>query len=254
MAATMTKSEREAQKQYWTEHSTEPTVEAMMLDSSASEIDRLDRPEVLATLGSVEGQKVLELGAGIGRFTGELARHAKQVTACDFMAVSIEENRRLHESLGNVDFIVADVTELQQPACSYDVVFSNWLLMYLSDEEVEALAVKILGWLRPGGMLFFRESCFKPSGDKPRGANPTHYRDPKQYAAMFEKAEMAAADGCSVERFELVSCSTVNTYVTVKQNHNQICWKYTKAVASESRSPVPQGRSSTVFNNSSDAE
>jgi hypothetical protein len=30
------------------------------------------------------------------------------------MAVSIEENRRLHESLGNVDFIVADVTELQQ--------------------------------------------------------------------------------------------------------------------------------------------
>jgi phosphoethanolamine N-methyltransferase len=46
MAATMTKSEREAQKQYWAEHSTEPTVEAMMLDSSASEIDRLDRPEV----------------------------------------------------------------------------------------------------------------------------------------------------------------------------------------------------------------
>jgi hypothetical protein len=36
---------------------------------------------------------------------------------------------------------------LPQPACSYDVVFSNWLLMYLSDEEVEALAVKILGWV-----------------------------------------------------------------------------------------------------------
>ncbi len=39
---------------------------------------------------------------------------AKSVTACDFMAVSIEENRRKHEALGNVDFIVADVTELQQ--------------------------------------------------------------------------------------------------------------------------------------------
>ena len=25
-------------------------------------------------------------------------------------------------------------------------------------------------------MLFFRESCFKPSGDKKRGNNPTHYR------------------------------------------------------------------------------
>jgi hypothetical protein len=38
--------EREAQKKYWSEHSTEPTVEAMMLDSKASEIDRLERPEV----------------------------------------------------------------------------------------------------------------------------------------------------------------------------------------------------------------
>jgi hypothetical protein len=36
---------------------------------------------------------------------------------------------------------------LLQPAASYDVVFSNWLLMYLSDEEVEALAVKALSWV-----------------------------------------------------------------------------------------------------------
>lgn len=30
--------------------------------------------QVLATLGSVKGKRVLELGAGIGRFTGELAK------------------------------------------------------------------------------------------------------------------------------------------------------------------------------------
>jgi hypothetical protein len=51
----MTKSEREAQKQYWAEHSTEPTVEAMMLDSSASEIDRLDRPEVRTAVEQQRG-------------------------------------------------------------------------------------------------------------------------------------------------------------------------------------------------------
>lgn len=39
---------------------------------------------------------------------------AKAVTACDFMDVSIAENRRQHEALGNVDFVVADVVELQQ--------------------------------------------------------------------------------------------------------------------------------------------
>lgn len=35
-----------------------------------------------------------------------------------------------------------------QPQGSYDVVFSNWLLMYLSDAEVKALAAKILTWVR----------------------------------------------------------------------------------------------------------
>jgi hypothetical protein len=36
------------------------------------EIDVLERPEVLALLGSVSGKEVLELGAGIGRFTVRL--------------------------------------------------------------------------------------------------------------------------------------------------------------------------------------
>lgn len=244
-------AEREAQKKYWSEHSTEPTVEAMMLDSKASEIDRLERPEVLATLGCVEGLTVLELGAGIGRFTGQLAKTAKQVTACDFMAVSIEENRRQHEALGNVDFVVADVTEMEQPASSYDVVFSNWLLMYLSDEEVEALAVKALNWLSPGGTLFFRESCFRPSGDKPRNGNPTHYRDPKDYSAMFDKAEVVSADGSSVQHFELVCCKCVDTYVAVKENYNQICWKYKKVSSPTPRLAHSRSEASLASNNSS---
>jgi phosphoethanolamine N-methyltransferase len=41
----------------------------------------------------VSGKRVLELGAGIGRFTGELAKGAAAVTACDFMDASIQENK-----------------------------------------------------------------------------------------------------------------------------------------------------------------
>lgn len=36
-------------------------------------------------LGSVKGSRVVELGAGIGRFTGELASSAQHVLAVDFM-------------------------------------------------------------------------------------------------------------------------------------------------------------------------
>jgi phosphoethanolamine N-methyltransferase len=42
--------------------------------------------QVLRMLGSVKGCRVLELGAGIGRFTGELAATAEHVLAVDFMA------------------------------------------------------------------------------------------------------------------------------------------------------------------------
>jgi len=42
-------AEREAQRAYWKEHSSEATVESMMLDSKAKDIDRLERPEVCVT-------------------------------------------------------------------------------------------------------------------------------------------------------------------------------------------------------------
>jgi hypothetical protein len=39
-------AEREIQAAYWKEHSCEATVESMMLDSKASDIDKMERPEV----------------------------------------------------------------------------------------------------------------------------------------------------------------------------------------------------------------
>ena len=46
--------------------------------------------QVLSLLGDVKSKDVVELGAGIGRFTGELAqRQAKSVLAVDFMEASI---------------------------------------------------------------------------------------------------------------------------------------------------------------------
>ncbi len=100
---------------YWKEHSTEATVETMMLDTKAQLLDASERPEIMGaqrdadppalclTLPrppaallppSLEGLRVLELGAGIGRFTGLLAqRNAVHVHAVDFMQNLIQEVR-----------------------------------------------------------------------------------------------------------------------------------------------------------------
>jgi phosphoethanolamine N-methyltransferase len=42
-------------------------------------------------LPSFEGKSVLELGAGIGRFTGELAKTAGNVLALDFIESAIKK-------------------------------------------------------------------------------------------------------------------------------------------------------------------
>ena len=163
----------------------------------------------------------MELGAGIGRFTKELATMATSVHAVDFMQNLIDENEATNKHYGNVTFDCADATEMSLASNSVDVVFSNWLLMYLSDEEVTNLASRMLNWLTEGGIVFFRESCFRQSGDKTRTYNPTHYRNPRDYFKIFDNIAEAAENG-KVAHFELLVCKSVDTYVRVKKNQNQV--------------------------------
>ncbi|PNX62248.1 phosphoethanolamine N-methyltransferase, partial [Trifolium pratense] len=92
---------------------------------------------VLSLLPEFEGKSVLELGAGIGRFTCELAQKAGQLLAVDFIESAIKKNENTNGHYKNVKFMCADVTSpnLHISEGSVDLIFSNWLLMYLSDEE-----------------------------------------------------------------------------------------------------------------------
>jgi len=221
---------------FWKEHSRNATVDEMMLDSNSAALDKVERPEILKLLGDVEQKRVLELGAGIGRFTCELARTAASVHALDFMKTFVDANQALNSGHTNVSHECADATLCDYPAGSYDMIFSNWLLMYLSDEEVQSLAEKMLTWLAEGGQLFFRESCFKQSGDKKRKLNPTIYRNPRQYFYIFDAVEKKLEDG-RFATFKLEFCRCLDSYVQLKHNQNQLCWKFTKVVSDESRGP-----------------
>ncbi|KAJ3670686.1 hypothetical protein LUZ60_008112 [Juncus effusus] len=217
--------ERNAQKSYWLEHSKDLTVEAMMLDSHAADLDKEERPEVLGMLPCYKGKSVLELGAGIGRFTGELAKEAGHVLALDFIESAIKKNESINGHNKNISFMCADVTsdDLAIEEESVDLIFSNWLLMYLSDAEVEKLAARMVKWLKPGGYIFFRESCFHQSGDSKRKVNPTHYREPRFYTKLFKESHSNDEQGNSYE-LSLITCKCIGAYVRNKKNQNQICW------------------------------
>ncbi|CAN6717420.1 unnamed protein product [Malus baccata var. baccata] len=236
MAASANGEEREVQKNYWVEHSADLTVEAMMLDSKASDLDKEERPEVLSMLPPYEGQSVVELGAGIGRFTGELAEKAGQLVALDFIDSVIKKNESINGHHKNVKFMCADVTspDLKISEGSVDLIFSNWLLMYLSDKEVEKLVERMMGWLKVGGYIFFRESCFHQSGDSKRKSNPTHYREPRFYTKVFKESHMPDDSGNFFE-LSLVSCKCIGAYVRNKKNQNQICWLWQKVPSENDR-------------------
>jgi hypothetical protein len=55
--------------------------------------------------------------------------------------------------------------------------------------------------LAPGGVLFFRESCFRPSGDRPRKGNPTHYRCGSD---IYQHTVVDDVDVYSSDRVELL--------------------------------------------------
>ncbi|CAO2827092.1 unnamed protein product [Amaranthus hypochondriacus] len=225
----MNELDREVFKKYWTEHSVDLTVEAMMLDSKASDLDKEERPEILSLLPPYEGKSVLELGAGIGRFTGELAKNASQVIALDFIESVIKKNESINGHYENVKFMCADVTSpsLNILPNSVDLIFSNWLLMYLSDKEVENLVERMLKWLKPGGYIFFRESCFHQSGDHKRKSNPTRYREPRFYTKIFKECHIQDDNENSYE-FSLIGCKCIGAYVRNKKNQNQISWLWQK--------------------------
>ena len=69
---------------------------------------------------------MVELGAGLGRFTGDFAKRASHVLAVDFMDSLIAKNRETHGHLPNVGFACADATKLVLPPHALDFVFSNW--------------------------------------------------------------------------------------------------------------------------------
>ncbi|KAJ8576019.1 hypothetical protein ON010_g3187 [Phytophthora cinnamomi] len=114
-----------------------------------------------------------------------VGKTAKSVTAVEIIADFPKANVATNGHLQNITFFCQDVMNLEAEPNSFDVIFSNWIFMYLGDGEVKELAKKAIKWLRPGGKLLFRESCFRQYGDIKRNSNPTYYRHPSFYVGVF---------------------------------------------------------------------
>ncbi len=209
--------DREKMKDYWKKHSKDCSIQEMMLDTNAEIISDKELPEILSVLPSYTDKSILELGAGIGRFTKVLAEKARKVIAVDFIKNFIEKNQELNEQMGNIEFVHGDATKLAYEPDQFDMIFTNWLLMYLTDAEIADLVEKSLNCLKDDGYFFIRESCFHPSGNikniDGKNENPTKYRSPAEYIDLYLSRKIRKGE--SDYGFELVFARPNLTYINV---------------------------------------
>uniref|UniRef100_A0A1A7WVQ0 phosphoethanolamine N-methyltransferase n=1 Tax=Iconisemion striatum TaxID=60296 RepID=A0A1A7WVQ0_9TELE len=175
--------------EFWKEHSKDATVEEMMLDSRARELTEQELPEILSMLPPLDGYRVLELGAGIGRYTS----HLLTMAAHEFVdLLNLKPGQKVLDvgcGIGGGDFYMAKTFGVEVlgldlsdnmvdiamerartekmpsrtfPEGSFDVIYSRDTILHIDDKL--ALFKRFHSWLKAGGQLLISDYC---CGEKP---------------------------------------------------------------------------------------
>ena len=104
-----------------------------------------------------KGDKILEVGAGTGRYSLALAKEGMDVTAVELVEKNLEILRENGRNLKNISSYQGDATDLSRfPDDSFDVtlLFGPMYHLYEKDEVNRAIdeAVRVT---KPGGVLMF---------------------------------------------------------------------------------------------------
>ncbi|MFB6122702.1 MAG: class I SAM-dependent methyltransferase [Haloferacaceae archaeon] len=90
-------------------------------------IDRREKQAVLDALGPVEGQDVLEIACGTGRFTVMLAERGANIVGLDISAAMLSQGREKARAAGvadHIEFMRGDAARLPFPDDHFDAVFA----------------------------------------------------------------------------------------------------------------------------------
>ncbi|GAA3144035.1 class I SAM-dependent methyltransferase [Kribbella aluminosa] len=107
------------------------------------------------------GMSLLDVGAGPGTITADLARLVEpgRTTALEASADALDITRKAFENVEvDVEFVVGDVHALDLPDDTYDVVHAHQVLQHVAD-PVQALR-EMRRVCKPGGIVAVRDSDY----------------------------------------------------------------------------------------------
>ncbi len=113
-----------------------------------------ENSEILRWMGNLKGQKILELGAGLGEASLFFASQGAKVTATDISPGMLEVVRQRAQKVGvHVDLQVVSANGLTGIADnSFDMVYAANLLHHVNIEQCVQEAHRVL---KPGGTAYF---------------------------------------------------------------------------------------------------
>jgi SAM-dependent methyltransferase len=131
---------------------------------------------VLGEISPWLGQRVLEVGCGIGTYTAGMAVGSRQIVAMDMERTFIDEAARRLGQHPNVQLICGDATEVGLPKSSgeaFDTVVLLDVLEHIEDDV--ALLARLRSRLAPGGHLILKVPAM-PSLYSPMDEAIGHWR------------------------------------------------------------------------------
>lgn len=117
---------------------------------------------------------VLDLACGQGLWTGQLLRHADEVTAVDASPEMLAIAASRVDS-DRVRFVRADIFEWE-PDRRYDVVFFGFWLSHVPLERFDSFWTLVAQCLEPGGRVFFVDDAYRTPDELVEGVASTTIR------------------------------------------------------------------------------